>query len=98
MFDLSRLPAAQRKFGEQIMKGAKNLILKELTLAISELQALEAEMSEDDFIIRSPSNYSHHQYQFLNPIMEGMGRVFVEQLEKIERGEIKVEEKKEEKK
>ena len=89
MFDLRDLPAEYRAVGEQIMGEAKKLILKELTLAISELQALEDEMSADNFVIKKPEDYSHHQFRFLSPIIEGMGKVFIEHLEKLKNEKLK---------
>ena len=89
MFDLKNVPEDQRAFARKISIGVKNLLIKELSYAISELRALKKEVQDEGFILGSKEDYTYHQRRFLDPIMNGIGRRTAEQLNKIEKGELR---------
>jgi len=86
MFDLSEMPANQRDMAKKMLDGAKGIILSELTTAMSELQALEAEMSDKDFILKDPDDYIFYQYRFLDPLLHGLKQTFTEMLNEEKEG------------
>ena len=73
MFDLSDLQGKDREIAKAICDEAKKTLKEELTLAISELQALENEIAtDDDFRIKAPGEYSYSQQFVIFPIVKNL--------------------------
>ena len=53
-------------------KVIKAILKEELTKALSQLQVLDSDMSDDNFLLQAPDNYSIYQRLFLAFVIEGI--------------------------
>ena len=76
------MDSEQRKMIDEILETFRDILHNNIVQAISELQILEAQLAEKDFVLGVPDKYTEFQRHFMGRYVRGFAEALREEMQR----------------